>query len=476
MTMGERITALRKGRGMTQEQLAERLSVTRQSVSKWELDQATPEVGFAVALCELFGVSLDYLIRGIEPEPVAETGTADESVPPPGEPEKRQELLSPTSKPLTVKGYAMLFAGVFLLAELLCINLYPVAVLLDKEVDFTMIFVLLYAVVIPLPAVYLATNRWWYTDRRHALKHLWKITAGVAVVANLVLIGSYEFYFCHVYNGLEYAFWQTDWITAEYQWLVGEIIVLAVLMPILVCFRHKKWLCWLAYALSWLALFWSEVILDALVRLIPNGLGRYWGLADVGVYFLIMGIVLLSQLIVSRRLRGEPGCSEAVSQQPWTIRRSVGVAVICAIAVVSVMGGLHYALDLAGLPTVYMPMAYVMIPLLALMLSWGRRAGNACDVWRFCAILLGSFLPLMLLGHMGVCYFFQRFYACLGPMPALNWGGYLTVSLASALVGGLIAVPSMIALRKRPRTCILVGVGILFLTCAAALLLPRILV
>ena len=50
MTMGERITALRKGRGMTQEALAEKLGVTRQSVSKWELDQATPEVGFAVAL------------------------------------------------------------------------------------------------------------------------------------------------------------------------------------------------------------------------------------------------------------------------------------------------------------------------------------------------------------------------------------------------------------------------------------------
>jgi transcriptional regulator with XRE-family HTH domain len=58
MTIGERITALRKGRGMTQEQLAEKLSVTRQSVSKWELDQATPEVGCAVVLCDLLCVLL----------------------------------------------------------------------------------------------------------------------------------------------------------------------------------------------------------------------------------------------------------------------------------------------------------------------------------------------------------------------------------------------------------------------------------
>ena len=83
MTMGERITALRKGRGMTQEALAEKLGVTRQSVSKWELDQATPETGFAVALCDLFGVSLDYLIRGVEPpeEPTVTAVQAEESRP-----------------------------------------------------------------------------------------------------------------------------------------------------------------------------------------------------------------------------------------------------------------------------------------------------------------------------------------------------------------------------------------------------------
>ena len=89
MTMGERVTALRKGRGMTQEQLAERLNVTRQSVSKWELDQATPEVGYAVALCDLFGVSLDYLIRGME-------------VPPPVPEEKPAPTAAPIRSPLTV--------------------------------------------------------------------------------------------------------------------------------------------------------------------------------------------------------------------------------------------------------------------------------------------------------------------------------------------------------------------------------------
>lgn len=475
MTMGERITALRKGRGMTQEQLAERLSVTRQSVSKWELDQAIPEIGFSVSLCELFGVSLDYLIRGIEAEPVAEALTEKESTPVSDKTESSHESLLPASLPLTAKGYVILFGGILLLAQLLCLNLYPVAVLLNKETDFSMIFVLLYALVIPLPAVYLVTNRWWYADRSCALKHLWKITAGMAVVGNLLFLGGFEFYFCHVHQGLEYAFWQTDWIMAAYHWLVGEIMVMAILLPILICFRHKKWLCWLVYILSWLAFFWSNVVLDALMRLIPIGLGDDWGLASVAMYCFVVVAVLLSQFIVYRRLRRSACPAELIPPKPLRVWHLGGLAMICAAGTVSAASGLHYALDLTALPTAYLPTAYILIPLLALMLTWGRRAESAHKVWHAGMILLGIFLPLMLLGHMGVCYFFQRFYACLGPMPTLNWSGYLLASTASTLVGGLIAMPSMIALRKRPWACVSVCGGILLLTCAATLLLPRIL-
>ena len=64
MTFGERIKALRKERGMTQEELAERLSVTRQTVSKWEQGTTQPDLDRVLELGRLFGVSTDYLLDG----------------------------------------------------------------------------------------------------------------------------------------------------------------------------------------------------------------------------------------------------------------------------------------------------------------------------------------------------------------------------------------------------------------------------
>ena len=57
MSLGEKLSMLRKARGMSQEQLAEQLGVSRQAVSKWELNEAVPDVGRVVALSELFGVT-----------------------------------------------------------------------------------------------------------------------------------------------------------------------------------------------------------------------------------------------------------------------------------------------------------------------------------------------------------------------------------------------------------------------------------
>lgn len=63
MTMGEKILNLRKARGWSQEELAERIGVTRQAVSRWESDSAKPDADKIIALCDLFGVSADYLLR-----------------------------------------------------------------------------------------------------------------------------------------------------------------------------------------------------------------------------------------------------------------------------------------------------------------------------------------------------------------------------------------------------------------------------
>lgn len=68
MTFSERLMALRRSKGWSQEELGERLGVTRQTVSKWELGSTTPEMEKLSAIGELFGVSLDELVNGAREE------------------------------------------------------------------------------------------------------------------------------------------------------------------------------------------------------------------------------------------------------------------------------------------------------------------------------------------------------------------------------------------------------------------------
>ena len=63
MTLGEKISKLRKEYNYTQEQLADILGVSRQSISKWESDIAYPETDKLIELGKLFDCSMDYLLK-----------------------------------------------------------------------------------------------------------------------------------------------------------------------------------------------------------------------------------------------------------------------------------------------------------------------------------------------------------------------------------------------------------------------------
>ena len=68
MTLGERIALARKKAGLSQEQLGDRLGVSRQAVSKWESDQTNPDVAYVAQMCRLLEVSSDWLLLGEERE------------------------------------------------------------------------------------------------------------------------------------------------------------------------------------------------------------------------------------------------------------------------------------------------------------------------------------------------------------------------------------------------------------------------
>lgn len=63
MNFGEKISNLRKKKNLSQEELAEKIGVTRQTISKWELEETTPDIKQAKELSKIFNVSLDELIN-----------------------------------------------------------------------------------------------------------------------------------------------------------------------------------------------------------------------------------------------------------------------------------------------------------------------------------------------------------------------------------------------------------------------------
>jgi transcriptional regulator with XRE-family HTH domain len=68
MSLGERLYELRKKKGLSQEEVAEKLNVTRQSVSKWETDESKPDFDKIVPICELYGISSNELLTGEKEE------------------------------------------------------------------------------------------------------------------------------------------------------------------------------------------------------------------------------------------------------------------------------------------------------------------------------------------------------------------------------------------------------------------------
>ena len=113
MRLGENIYRLRTERGMSQGDLADALSVSRQSVSKWETDGAIPDLDKLLKLSQLFGITLDELVTG-ESAPLPEPELQSE-------PEPKViyvERTEPTVPKRKIAGYALF--GMAILVVLLC--------------------------------------------------------------------------------------------------------------------------------------------------------------------------------------------------------------------------------------------------------------------------------------------------------------------------------------------------------------------
>lgn len=79
MNIGEQLLKLRKEKNLSQEEVADQLNVTRQTVSKWETNQSTPDFDKIMPICQLYGITSDELLTGVkiekETEVVEKTAT-----------------------------------------------------------------------------------------------------------------------------------------------------------------------------------------------------------------------------------------------------------------------------------------------------------------------------------------------------------------------------------------------------------------
>lgn len=96
MKIADRIQYLRKTNGISQEELADKVGVSRQAVSKWESEQSLPDLEKIITMSDYFGVTTDYILKGIEP-------VADKE-------QKSSEL---TSKILYIASTAFVAIGLF---------------------------------------------------------------------------------------------------------------------------------------------------------------------------------------------------------------------------------------------------------------------------------------------------------------------------------------------------------------------------
>jgi len=93
MNISDKIAILRKEKGLSQEALAEKLGVSRQSVSKWESGAALPDTDKIIAMSELFGVSTDYILKADEYEtPAEDVSESAEEITPPSDGKKKKPV------------------------------------------------------------------------------------------------------------------------------------------------------------------------------------------------------------------------------------------------------------------------------------------------------------------------------------------------------------------------------------------------
>ncbi|NLT09586.1 MAG: helix-turn-helix transcriptional regulator [Ruminococcus sp.] len=121
MEFNNKLYDLRKKKGLSQEELANRLNVSRQTISKWEVGDSTPDMEKLIAISDLFEISLDELIMDNAPAPAAEAPAKSDLYS-----DIKEKVLTEDNKKKAKKGLkiAAIVLGAFVLIDLVSFVVY----------------------------------------------------------------------------------------------------------------------------------------------------------------------------------------------------------------------------------------------------------------------------------------------------------------------------------------------------------------
>ena len=121
MEFHNKLYNLRKQKGLSQEELANRLNVSRQTISKWEVGDSTPDMEKLIAISDLFEISLDELVMDKVPAQMGETFSKSETVS-----ELKEKVLTDENKKKTKKVFkiAVIIFGIIFLIDFISMIVY----------------------------------------------------------------------------------------------------------------------------------------------------------------------------------------------------------------------------------------------------------------------------------------------------------------------------------------------------------------
>ena len=266
MTLGERIAYYRGVLGLSQGELAEKLGVSRQAVSKWETDAGLPDLDRLIALSGLYSITLDELVKGAAPSPA--DGAQAAAFPPEAPPaaEAAAEKAASSAGQKTV-GYILLGVGLLCAVLALFLNwalLIPAGYLLICAVLCLTLRRYAGRVILggTLYAVLLTCQRWTGTP-------------GLGSIINPVVYQS-EFYGIGV------------WVT----WGLWAVLVLYVVLAL----RHTRWQRYTPLALGWTVVLGLSGWLAPLWRVLGGAEAAHWyyPVASAVINLLAAAVVLLT--------------------------------------------------------------------------------------------------------------------------------------------------------------------------------------